>query len=638
MVLVGGGDYSLAPKRTAYPSELLQAWQRKYPHVRLLFSPPGQYLDALKKEIREGQAKLPDYAGDTVYSYNAFWMNMPEIKLRYRRAEHLLGASEMLATAANLKARAPYPSEQFYNSWIMMLMNMDRNTLWGAGAGDPFYSPSHWNVQDRFRYVEEHSSEAVASALQSLTEEGRGISLFNRLSWERKDPIQIVVPEHTRLAELVCQPHEDGLLCAPRQPSMGISSLKLESGDVPALAAAAFRETVETPLYLLQLNRETGAIVSLRDKASGKEYLGGPANVILAESVAGVEDDPANWMPPRPKRKMIDSSSRHSCEWQVWRGPVATTLVARSGFVGTSGLERRITLYNDFPRIDFDTTIDLHSPDLVVTADFPLAGPIVERTRGIPYGFSSGDPHQVNRPLDYFLMGDHKLYGFSDALAPAVRWSDYGFGAGGGLALLDRGLPCHELNGDTVTLALLNAQSTYRKLANTILAGQGRSKFSYAIWPHAGTWQQFGIPQRAWEYNSPIIAQLGRVAARQQSFLKTSPNIIVEAVRRVGNDIEIRLVECLGAAGKADISLNLPHQDARITNLMGEQGHSLSGNGTTYRFPVRPQQIVTLRFRAASSVATPPAIRAWDPLVPSEKRAALHQHLNLQGYPGGEPN
>jgi alpha-mannosidase len=636
-VPVGGGDYSLAPKRPSYPSELIEAWHRQYPDINLRFSVPGAFVDALKEEMRQGTTRLTEYMGDTVHSYNAFWMNMPEIKRSYRRSEHALQASEMLATMGSLKTGVAYPSQTLYHAWLLMLMNMDRNVLWGAGAGEPFHSPDHWNIQDRFDFVDRHAGDIVKQSLRSLTGEGRGVALFNPLNWDREDPIEIAVSPNTRPAGLRCESHGARVLCAVRQPSTGIVSVPLEPGAAPEPTEAPAEDTVDTRFYTLKLDRATGAIVSLRERSSGKEYLGGPANVVQAESVAGIVKDPTNWMAPRPKRKRVDSSSRYTVKWQVLRGPLTTTMVARSGFVGTSTLERRITLYHDFPRIDFDTTLDLHSPDLLVTVDFPLADTVVERTRGIPYGFSSVDPRRVEQPLDYFLSGDQKLYGFSDALTPNVRWSNYAFATGGGLALLDRGLTCHEFNGNTITLALVNAQSSYRGLTNAVLAGQGRRSFSYAIWPHAGTWQQARIPQRAWEYNSPVFAEQGRLVQQEESFLKTSGNIIVEAVRRVGKDIEIRFAECMGSTGEAEIALRLPHRNARRTNLMGEQEQKLRGQNGVYRLPVKPQQIVTLRFATASAVATPPAIRAWDDLVPPQKRQALHQHLNLKGYPG-RPN
>jgi alpha-mannosidase len=636
-VPVGGGDYSLAPKRASYPSELVEAWRKRFPDVRLHFAVPGAYVDALKAEIRQGSTRLTEYLGDTVHSYNAFWMNMPEVKRSFRRSEHALQAAEMLATVGSLKAGATYPSETLHHAWLLMLMNMDRNVLWGAGAGAPFYGPGHWNVQDRFDFVDRHTGKILDDGLRSLTREGRGIALFNPLNWDREDPIELALPPGTRPAGWRCEARGEGVLCAAGQPSTGIASVSLESGATPAPTVVPFAETVETRFYALKFDRATGAILSLRERSSGKEYLGGPANVIQAESVAGIVKDPANWMAQRARRKIVDSSSNYQVKWQVSRGPLATTLVACSAFLGGSTLERRITLYNEYPRIDFDTTLDLHSPDVLVTADFPLAGTVVERTRGIPYGFSSVDPRRVARPLDYFLAADQKLYGFSDALAPSVRWSDYALNAGGGLALLDRGLTCHEFDGNTITLALINAQSTYRNLPNTVLAGQGVRKFSYAIWPHAGTWQQAGIARRAWEYNSPVVAEAGRVAEGETRFLTTSSNVIVEAVRRVGQEIEVRLAETNGAAGEAEISLRLPHTSARRTNLMGEQGQALRGNAGTYRVSVKQQQIVTLRFSTAKSVAATPAVRAWDALIPPEKLDAYRRRLDLKGYPG-QPN
>src|ERR1035441_10028466 len=56
--------------------------------------------------------------------------------------------------------------------------------------------------------------------------------------------------------------------------------------------------------------------------------------------------------------------------------------------------------------------------------------------------------------------------------------------------------------------------------------------------------------------------------------------------------------------------------------------------GPRYRFAVRPQQIVTVRFGAASAVAVPEPIKQWDALVPAEKLPALHEYSTLKGHPG----
>jgi hypothetical protein len=146
-------------------------------------------------------------------------------------------------------------------------------------------------------------------------------------------------------------------------------------------------------------------------------------------------------------------------------------------------------------------------------------------------------------------------------------------------------------------------------------------------------WAAARVPQLAWEYNCPVSVATGCQAARPQSFLKTSDNVIVEALRRDGADIELRVVEVLGQAGTAEVTLNLPHTSAALTDLTGARPQKLAG-GPTYKFPVRPQQIVTLRFRTDAPVAAIKPLMEWDELVPPNKRAALHEYLpDKKGHP-----
>ena len=145
--------------------------------------------------------------------------------------------------------------------------------------------------------------------------------------------------------------------------------------------------------------------------------------------------------------------------------------------------------------------------------------------------------------------------------------------------------------------------------------------------------QKAAIPRRAWEYNSPAYMNGNRNLDSDTSFLSTSENLIVEAVRRQEGDIEVRLAEWSGQPGEAEVTLNLPHKDARLTNMMGEKERPLEASQGSYRFAVRPQQIVTLRFRTGSSVPRPEAIRSWTPLVPKFKRAPLEVNEPVKGYP-----
>ncbi len=646
--LAGASDYSLPPARDTYPSEFLREWSRRYPGLSIRFSTPSDYVDALLAEVNSGRSTLEAYTGDTGYSWDAFWLNMPEVKQYYRKDEHLLAAAEALATATSLRTKFAYPSQGFYDSWINLLMNMDRNTIWGAAAGSVFKDLTHWDAWDRFASVEEQSRGTAAEALRVLAGEGSGIAFFNPLNWKRNDPIVVELPPGQELEGAVCEaiPGEPRVnvtraVCGLDLPPAGIRSYPLRQ-RVPAKPSSPAErptppEVIETEYYTTAIDLATGALRSLKVKPTGEELLGGPANVLVTESAP--PNQRAEFMPPRLKRRQLDADSaecRTPDRWNWWdaplppvrvqRRPFSTVVTSSAYFCNGSKVERTMVFYRNHPRIDCDIRLDLRAADVLVTVDFPLAGEPVERSRGIPYGFSSIDPRRT-----------------SGAILPSVRWSNYQLESGAGLALLDRGLTGHELNGRTLTLALVNAVSQYRGKPNEILRGQSGGRpasdvrffreYSYALVPHAGSWQQAAIPRRAWEFNAPPIVAAGSGTAKQESLIETSDNVIVEAVRRTGRQIEVRLVESTGREGTAEITLRLPHRGASLTNMMGENPRPLPG-GPAYRFPIRPQQIVTLRFGTASAVAAPAIVRTWKPLVPSIKRRALETRLTEKGHPG----
>ncbi len=634
--LAGAEDYSLPPARSEYPSEFLRQWNQQNPNTSIRFSIPSDYVDALQAELKSGETKLQDYTGDTAHSYNAFWLNIPEVKQQYRRSEQRLQAAEMLATAASLRERSAYPAQPFYHSWVQLMINMDRNVLWGAGTGAAFKDAEHWSAWDRFSSIHEQTQTAISTSLAVLAGKGNALALFNPLNWERSDPVAVRLPAGMRLVDASCQqfpgtPAE--ALCTPRLPSSGVAFLALEGKRPEEAKEVPLEESIETDDYVARIDTRTGDLLSLKTRSSGKELLGGPANRVLAESVAEIiQKFAGDFMVPRPQRKIVARSSDYPAQVKLLRGPVATILQTTSEFHGGSRLERSTIFYRSSPRIDFKTRLDLKATDLIVSVDFPLLGTVTERTRGIPFGFSSTDPSRMSRPADYYLNSDHVTYGYSEAILPAIRWSNYQLAGGGGMALLDQGLTGHELNDHTVTLDLLNAQSNYRNTPNELLRGLGVHEFNYAILPHAGSWQEAQIPRRAWEFNAPVYANASSRLEKPQSFLSTSDNLIVEAIRRVGRQIEVRLSEWSGAAGTGEVTIRLPHNSARLTNLMGEQGVVLTG-GPTYRFPVRPQQIVTLRFDASSGVQEPSPLRNWASLVPSAKQKALKVRLQSKGHP-----
>ncbi len=611
LILGGSGDYSLAPARKENPAEFLAAWKKYRPDCPLQYGTLSPYVDALRAWMKSSGAKLPAVNTGTGYTFDSFWIENPLVKQWYRRDEHALQSAEMLATISSIESGYSYPVQALYHAWLQMLLNMDRNTLWGSAGGMVFESGTSWDVKDRFEWVEKQSNKTVENAARELGGQGGQIVLFNPANWRRTDPQRLRLPEGTSLGGGKCQLEPDGVtLCIPEVPAAGLESAELTRTPAAAPKAIDLPEVIETRFYTVRIDPGTGALVSLKAKPSGEEMLGGPANVIVAEKHTG-KGDPGDFTDARPKRPRIGSSSDFKTTIRATQGPVATTVEEEGGFVGGSSLRRVVRFYNDSPRIEFETELN-DVPDLTVAlAEFPLAKSPAEVRRGIPFGFSRDD-------------------GTISGITPAVRWSDYATPGHGGLALLDRGLPGRELDGAIPVIYLLNTTRKYYGYPNAWLDGKGLHRFEYALVAHDADWQQANIPRVAWEYNCPIVTATGCAAIKTKSFLQTSDNVIVEAMRRDGADIELRLVESRGSAGEASVKLNLPHGDVFLTDLTGNRAQKLEGA----EFPVRPQQIVTLRFRTAHPVADIEPLTDWTELVPASKQAALGAYLpNAVGHP-----
>ncbi len=632
LVLGGGDDYSCAPEFKEYPTQLLNQWKALDSQTRIRFATLSQYVDAVLPGIQSGQIQIPATHSGTAYDFDAFWIECPEVKTRYRSGEQALQAAEILSTIASLRGAYSYPVKDTYSAWILMCLNMDRNTLWGSAGGMVFVSDTSWDVRDRFDWVGKTTAGILEGAGRSLLPQGSAMGLFNPLNWKRTDPVILALPAGKSLKDVPCEALPNGdVLCSPGLPGFSIGSCMLSDAAPSKPQMRDASAPIETANYIAQIDAKTGALSSLRLKSSGRELLRAPANVIVAERPEKEEKNPGDFMPPRSGRVKLDSSSDHDSSVKIESGPVSISVEATSRFWGGGALVRRIRFYHDYPRIDFETELNDIPDYSVVVAEFPLAEDVVEVRRGIPYGFAHSAWARPNADL----------HGRNDGIVPAVRWMDFELAGGGGVALMDRGLTGREINGNTPLIYLINAEDQYHKFDNPWTSGKGKHILSYALLPHTAPWNQARIPHLAWEYNQPPAQFAGTETRSFESFLETSDNIIVEAMRREKNHIELRFAEALGLAGTATIKLSLPHGPVYITDLIGRRKSALSGSGA-YTIPVQPQQIVTLHFETAKTLPVPEPIMAWDEFVPQEKLAALHAYdPNVKGHPpfgGGSQN
>lgn len=624
LILGGGGDYSLAPPVKSYPTALLEQWERPGSRRKIRFTTLSKYVDTILPGIQSGAIEIPTHQGGTAYDFDAFWMDTPKVKILYRSSEQGLQTAEALATIASLNGHFRYPSQNLYESWVLMFLNMDRNTLWGSAGGMVFVSEKSWDVQDRFNWVEHSAAQVQSSALESLTPIGEQTALFNPLNWSRKDPIVLKLAPGKIVEGAPCELLSDGrILCSLPMASMSIQTWKLVEGAPQKPKALGSINKIETPLYVLELDAKTGAIANLKSRQSGRELLGPQSNTIIAERPKKKANDPGDILPPIPGQDKLATSGDEPSTIEVYKGSLSTIVVITGKFYGGGILRRTIRLYETHPRIDFLAELNDIPDYTMVYANFPLAEEVEEVMRGVPFGFSHAAWSKPNPDL----------HGWGKGIVPAVRWSSYATAGGGGAALFDRGLTGRELNGREASIYLFNAEDKYQGYDNPWLTGKGKHVLEYALLPYESSWEEARIPQAAWEYNLSPVAFNERADLKGQSWLETSGNIIVESLRRRGKHMILRFVEAFGSSGEAHVKLSLPHRNAAITDLAGNVVTKLP-SGADYRFTVRPQQIVSIYFETESPVEEEAPITAWDKFVPQQKLEALRTYSpDVIGHP-----
>src|SRR5271169_5374754 len=228
LVIAAGDDYTLAPQVKEYPSALLKQWAEAEPQRKIQFTTLSKYLDTILPGIHSGRIPIPTFRGGTAYDFHSFWIESPQVKTLYRRSEHALQAAEALATITSLQGNYRYPVKPLSDCWILMCLNMDRNTLWGSAGGMVFVNQQSWDVQDRFNWVKKTTDQVFESSGAAAIEAGDHIGLFNPLNWKRNDPVVLQLPAGKSLEEAKCEAQSDGsVLCRPVMLPMSVRGWRL---------------------------------------------------------------------------------------------------------------------------------------------------------------------------------------------------------------------------------------------------------------------------------------------------------------------------------------------------------------------------------------------------------------------------
>ena len=251
-----------------------------------------------------------------------------------------------------------------------MMLNMDRNTLWGSAGGMVFENESSWDVTRSLRIRRSQQPEGLQRRGDVPCKSGAGAVLLQsaQLDAKRSGRTSQADGAEGTVAEAI--PATDLALCRSRS-RRSVSPACLRAGRRKQPTRRELAGAIETKYYTARIDPKTGALVSLRMKPSGRELLGGPANVLVAEKTDKQEGDPGDFTVNREHRIRLATSNDFTPKIKVTQGPLATTVIVEGDFYGGKTCRRLTRFYADYPRIDCEVDFEDLPDRTVLVAEFP---------------------------------------------------------------------------------------------------------------------------------------------------------------------------------------------------------------------------------------------------------------------------
>jgi alpha-mannosidase len=143
--------------------------------------------------------------------------------------------------------------------------------------------------------------------------------------------------------------------------------------------------------------------------------------------------------------------------------------------------------------------------------------------------------------------------------------------------------------GHTLRMSLLRAPKSPDPQADL-----GEHAFAYALFPHAGDWQDGGVLAEAAAFNAPL--RWGSGLQRGAWLRVDPPGIVLDTVKLAEDSraLVLRLYEPYGGRGRARIELAMPVSSARRSNLLEDDLGAADTDGSAIVVDYRPWEIVTL--------------------------------------------
>jgi alpha-mannosidase len=571
----GHGDGGGGPTREHL--EFLRRQRNLEGQPRCEISDPVRFFRSIEPATR---AKLPHWVGELYFqAHRGTYTSQARTKRGNRLAEIALREAELWGAVAAALGRKPYPLAAADGLWKALLLNQFHDIIPGSSIHRVYEEAeaSHAAV------IAAASGIAAAARSSLIAKSASHVTVFNSLSWPRTAVVRL--PAGMRGLEtsrgeplpLQAQGKDVYALVGPIPPCGWVSFREGKPAKPAASPVAATGRTLENELVKLTFDG-TGAIRSIRDKATGEEIAAGPCNELR------VFKDVPNWfdawdIDSMYKLQRVDTEGKAEIA-AVASGPLFAALRVKRQILD-SQIDQEIVLRAGSRRVEFRTRIEWRERHKLLKVGFPVTVRAEDALHEVQFGHVRRPTH-ATRPYDAarFEVCNHKWTALVEEARGAAVLNDCKYGV--------------SVEGSDIALTLLKSA-----LAPDMKADQGAHELTYAFTFWNGPWKDSGVVQEAYELNVPVTTAKGRT--QTESLLSVdAPNVVIETVKPAedgSGDLVVRLYESARTATSCRLRFGLPVKEILLTDMLERRQGTVKPREQSVALRFRPFEIKTVRLR-----------------------------------------
>jgi alpha-mannosidase len=573
------------------------------------------------KSLATGPSELPAATGngisipvwrDELYleTHRGTYTSQAMQKKNMRDSEEWLLDAEKLSSISWVLGGETYPQDALNDAWKKVLFNTNHDLAAGSGIAaiykdaqidyDAVHATTQNASQSALNWIAEHADTHGMDAGNMAS-----LVVVNTLAWPRdglltadvqlpsanlgtslsvRDAKDLPVPFQVLSSDPVTGKYKL-LLKVTNVPSVGFEVLHVGPGkDDSSKDLRVDGTTLENALLRVVVDPKTGCVTHLISKASGYDSIanGGCGNQLQTFFDKSKKYDAWN-IDADVLQKVVPIDAADSVV-VVDKGPLRASVTIKRHW-GMSHFEQTIVLYAGTNRVDIENDFDWHETHVLLKAAWPLRASSEKAAFEIPYGV-------IERPTTRENDIDKAKYE-----VPALRWADLG-DAAHGVSLINNSKYGYDATAHLLRLSLLRAP-----IYPDPEADRGEQKFTYAVYPHAGTWQEALSERVGYEFNYPLTAEQvpehDGTFGREHSFLEVQdPNVVLTAIKKSedGNALIVRMYDWSGKVSHAAIQLpGIPLSASESDMLEHAIDEDLKLTKSTLNVTMHPFEIKTLR-------------------------------------------